>query len=908
MPHTHWDREWYEPFQVFRFRLVEVLDDVIERAESDLQFRFTLDGQTAAIEDYLEIRPENTDRVRALVASGRLAVGPWQILLDEFLCSGETIVRNLEMGWRGASALGGAMRVGYLPDMFGHVAQMPQILARAGIQHACLWRGVPAAVDSHAFAWRAPDGSTVRVEYLFDGYGSALDVLAIDGKIRENAAEYRRSTRSRYGDDPVLGMVGTDHMAPDPALMDQVRANSSAELPLHVETLQEYVERFGGALPTQVVDGELRSHARGNILPGVLSIRRPLKQAMALAERTIGEAERVAALWSAQDFEPFYRLAWRRIIESSAHDSVVGSGTDETVAQVQARLEEAAQIARAVRDSVLGALAADVPSDAYLVVNTVPVDRTVTVELEVPAPHAAAGILAMSASGDALPVQEVGFAPTALGDERLDAADFDRILHRIHGRELFGQQIDGYRIDADTAGGPTIAFEVAEVPTTAVFDVTQLGRELEAAARQRPGAWRVTTTAQARRRVLVDVPVSAMGTAAFRVGQGERGAVTAGDVAAVVATERTLDNGIVSVRVDDDGTFSFTGADGTELDGVGRIVDGGDRGDSYNYGPPANDRIVDAPASASIELTESGPVRGVITVKRVYDWPVGLGVDGDDDVRCDDERSAQRVATEVTMVIELRRGEPLARLRLSFVNQSRDHRVRLHVPLPAPSDTSASDGQFAVTERGLTGEGGWGEFPIPTFPAYGFASAGDATVLVKHATEYELTDGRELAITLARTVGSISVNEHPLRDEPAASVIAIPGAQELGTAFTAELAIMADHGGWSGSRAIQWGEHFRAEPLVARGTAAGDVAVPAPATGIRVEGDDVVLSSLRRVAGGREVRLVAMSAVPTVARVVGDFTSATRTDLLGRDLSSEAAPGVLDLRLGPWEIATVRLA
>jgi alpha-mannosidase len=152
------------------------------------------------------------------------------------------------------------------------------------------------------------------------------------------------------------------------------------------------------------------------------------------------------------------------------------------------------------------------------------------------------------------------------------------------------------------------------------------------------------------------------------------------------------------------------------------------------------------------------------------------------------------------------------------------------------------------------------------------------------------------------------VNEHPLRDEPAASVIAIPGAQELGTAFTAELAIMADHGGWSGSRAIQWGEHFRAEPLVARGTAAGDVAVPAPATGIRVEGDDVVLSSLRRVAGGREVRLVAMSAVPTVARVVGDFTSATRTDLLGRDLSSEAAPGVLDLRLGPWEIATVRLA
>lgn len=166
VPHTHWDREWYEPIQRFRLRLVDLLDDVLVRAEADPQFHFTLDGQTAAIDDHLEVRPQDTARVAALVASGQLAVGPWQILMDEFLCSGETIVRNLENGTRRAAELGASMAVGYLPDMFGHCAQMPQILRLAGLSQACLWRGVPSTVDHHSFRWEAPDGSSVRCEYL----------------------------------------------------------------------------------------------------------------------------------------------------------------------------------------------------------------------------------------------------------------------------------------------------------------------------------------------------------------------------------------------------------------------------------------------------------------------------------------------------------------------------------------------------------------------------------------------------------------------------------------------------------------------------------------------------------------------------------------------------------------------
>src|SRR5918996_1487694 len=118
VPHTHWDREWYLPFQRFRVRLVDLVDRVLDLLEADERFAFTLDGQTATVDDYLEVRPEAEARIRRLVQQGRLAVGPWRILMDEFLVSGETIVRNLEAGWNRSEELGGAMAVGYLPDMF----------------------------------------------------------------------------------------------------------------------------------------------------------------------------------------------------------------------------------------------------------------------------------------------------------------------------------------------------------------------------------------------------------------------------------------------------------------------------------------------------------------------------------------------------------------------------------------------------------------------------------------------------------------------------------------------------------------------------------------------------------------------------------------------------------------------
>ncbi|WP_053847120.1 glycoside hydrolase family 38 C-terminal domain-containing protein [Streptomyces sp. NRRL B-24085] len=901
VPHFHWDREWYEPFQVFRHRLVQALDTVLETAEADPDFRFTVDGQMAAVEDYLEMRPENRDRLAALVRAGRLAVGPWLILLDEFLCSGETIVRNLQMGWAAADRLGGAMPVGYLPDMFGHIAQMPQILARAGIEHAALWRGVPGTVDGHAFRWRAPDGSEVRTEFLFDGYDNGLDVLLVPDRIGSALGEYAGMTAERWGSDPVLAMAGTDHHAPDPRLASWLRRAAQEGRAITVATLDEYIREHARDEVTAVVTGELRSHVRGNILPGVLSVRLGLKQRMALAERTVDHAERMNVMCSAQDDSPFLALAWHKIIESTAHDSVVGSGTDETCDQVAARLAEAAQAARAVRDAALAAPAALVPVDGHLVANPLTSARSALVEVDVVAPAEGAVLIARSADGSAQPVQLVSEAPTVLSDERMDASDLERVLRRIHRRELFGRLIDHYELTPHS-----LVFHLAEVPTSGPFDLMVLRREVAAAAAAHPGEWRVRTLTEARASALVPVQVPALGLTSFRVEAGEPSAAPDMPAAPATATSRTLSNGLVEVEVAADGTLDVTGPDGTVLYGVGRLVDCGDRGDSYNYAPPAADVLVSEPVQVAVDLVESGPLRARVRVTRLYAWPAGLSSDRD-------VRSEQTVRTPVEMLVEVRAGEPFVRVSTSFLNRSADHRLRLHVPLPEPVDTSAAAGQFAVTDRGLTAEGGWGEYPLPTFPASSFVSAGAATVLLDHSSEYELVqEGSALAITLLRAIGSISVNIHPLRDEPAASEIPTPGAQELGMRIEHRFAVVPSAAGWQEARAVALAEEFRNEVLVTRGTGPGHGQLPPAVAGIRVDGEDVHVSCVRRVVDdtlgtGTEIRLTALRDTASTARLTGAFTEATTVDLLGRALARVPVHDELELSLGPWEIRTLVL-
>jgi mannosylglycerate hydrolase len=902
--HTHWDREWYEPFQRFRMRLVDVIDDVMLRAEADPRFHFTFDGQMAAVEDYLEIRPEQRDRLAALAGTGQFAIGPWRVLLDEFLCSGENIIRNLQIGRRQADALGPMMQVGYLPDMFGHIAQMPQILRLAGIQHACVYRGVPGEISTHAFRWVSPDGSIIRTEYLVAGYGNVSDLFDEPTDLAARLDRRVEKLRPWFGDDDLLAMYGTDHSGPLPTLMGQVATLDTDEVEgLHVTTLNDYVTSFdpaGDGLPE--LAGELRSHARSNILPGVISIRPALKHALAQAERMLERyAEPLTALYLLAGSWPSTQLemAWLRLVDSSCHDSVTGCGVDDTAVQVGARIAEGEHIGQAIRDAVVAELAAGVPSNAALVINPSPWQRTVQVELDLPADGVGDGPVALRlGSGETVAVQQIGVNDQVLAAERVEAGGLATLFRRVHDRELFGRQIRRTVIDT-AAEPPELTFEVAADPGAAPWDQLAARTEAAAAAADRPGPWRALIVDEPRRTVVADISVPALGFASGRMVAETPPAISD----PLTATASSITGAGISVSVNEDGTLRIQRGD-IALDGVGRIVEDGDTGDSYNYGPPAQNVLVDEPDEVQVSVLESGPLRAKMLVRRSYRWPATSDLHG---------RSAELVPVTVDMVVELRRGEPFVRLTVEFDNQVRDHRVRLDVPCARPSTSSDADGQFAVVRRsGAPETGPVGEFGIATYPAAGFVDAGGAGVLAAAVTEYELQPAPDrLAITLVRGVGYLSRNIHPYRDEPAGPNLPTPLGQSLGPLRT-RLAVLPHDGDWAAARLPELAETFRLDAVVRIGLAAAAAPLVDAAAGLSISGVGVTLSAVVAGLGDSiDVRVVAQTADPVVATIdcpARTVTSAVLVDLHGAELETvPVADGVARIALRPWQIATVRL-
>ncbi|HSH22402.1 MAG TPA: hypothetical protein VK992_07300, partial [Candidatus Caenarcaniphilales bacterium] len=647
VPHTHWDREWYEPFQVFRMRLVELVDHVLELLDAEPEFRFTLDGQLATIDDYLEVRPEAEPRIRRFVAEGRLAVGPWQILMDEFHVSGETIVRNLQRGWARARELGGAMEIGYLPDMFGHIAQMPQILRGAGMSDAVVWRGVPAAVERNHFAWRSPDGSEVRSEYLVGGYGNGVFLFAVPGRAADKARAHHALMRPFYGDETLLAMYGSDHMSPlreTVSLVDGVNASQS-EVRVRIDTLADYIRASRDTERDEplVIEGELRSSARANILMGVTSAHTDIKAAAARAERWLTRyAEPFQALyggiWPARLFD----LAWQRVIENSAHDSICGCSVDPVAAQVLVRYAEAEQIARGLTARALAPLASRVARGSWICANPSPHHRAGLVELAVAAPDSWPAVALELTDGRRIAAQEIRRNRPVVYEAEFTRADLLRFLQtHLGGRHTLGKIVNGGRVERQEQGS-LLTLDLDDDPDPEWVDIDELRTELElAVASLGDGRWTLRGVAAPRRTVRAMVDAPALGFAALRPVNGP-GSIDD----RVVASSDTLRNGLLQVSVAGDGTLSLMRG-GITIEGVGRLVDGGDAGDSYNYAPPRDDVTIDQPESVTTVLVAGGPVVGELVVTRTYNWPLALAEDAS-------TRAAVTTTVAVAMHVELR--------------------------------------------------------------------------------------------------------------------------------------------------------------------------------------------------------------------------------------------------------------
>ncbi len=839
VPHTHWDREWYSPFQTFRMRLVETVDALLDLMEQDPSFRhFLLDGQMAVIDDYLEIRPENRDRLAALTISGRINVGPWYILMDEFLVSGETIIRNLQYGMKKGNEFGGALEVGYLPDMFGHIGQMPQILRQVGFEHAVVWRGVPSAIDRSAFNWAAPDGSTVTAEYLVAGYGNGAalpgDAKALLRRLDSLIEEFEPFTGS---DEPLLLMNGSDHFRAQDGLGRSVaEANLlQDEVSLRIESLATFLATAHRTdLPTW--SGELRSGARSNLLMGVGSNRVDVKQAAARAERELEQwAEPLSALFLPPDEWPerFLHLAWLEVIRNSAHDSICACSHDAVVDAVLHRYAEAHHIATGLTARALRSLSRSMAGAGHFVVNPSANGRSGVVELVVPADGPPSDDVQVLSEQTGLP-----------GTMTLDGETVLSVLGLVQGTQL-GPDLYITGLDLNDDGdGIDLTVAIGSEPGDSV-PIEELKRELYTRFSVQPRTEvRLKIDQPPARRILARSPeVPGFGWNRFSPAPlGNR-----------VSTDGLrLGNTLVEIEVDPvDGTFTLNG-----IPGYGRLVDDGDLGDTYNYSPPPGDLVVSSPVSVDVSTLESGPVRGRMEIRSTYTWPDRVDP-------ATKTRSGERDVL-VTTTLEVRADEPVVRIHTEFDNAVRDHRLRVHLPLREATRTSRAECAFDIVERGLAAEGRPEEFPTPTFPSRRFVTAGGLTVVHDGLLEYELVDidddgAHTLALTLLRATGMLSRLGMSTRPLPAGPMDALRGPQMIGPVAVDYALSTSGDDPYATAQMV----------LVPLATTSSFGGGDRSHSGTELELSGAQVSSLRRVAGVLEVRVFNPDDEPTVVRITG---------------------------------------
>jgi alpha-mannosidase len=264
--HTHWDREWYQTAERFRQRLVPLVDELLDDPPTG-DTSFLLDGQAVLLEDYLAVRPDRAAELSSLIRDGRLEAGPWYVLADELIPSGEALVRNLLAGRDTVRRLRGEPPpVLYCPDSFGHPAILPDLARGFGCDLIVLWRGFGGArwPSGDTMQWRAPSGQQVIVHHLpSDGYEFGSVLPTNPAAARERWARLSAVLAPRASTGVVLLLNGADHHARQRDQREAIAALAAAARPSIVgaSTLRGAATAIGAAAARSalpVVEGELR--------------------------------------------------------------------------------------------------------------------------------------------------------------------------------------------------------------------------------------------------------------------------------------------------------------------------------------------------------------------------------------------------------------------------------------------------------------------------------------------------------------------------------------------------------------------------------------------------------------------------------------------------------------------------
>ena len=705
IPHSHWDREWYMGFERHRMRLVELFDTLIEVMENDPDYTYYhMDGQYVVIEDYLEVRPMMRERLLKLIREDRIQVGPWYILQDEYLTTGESNVRNMLYGIKFCKEIGAdPVMCGYFPDAFGNIAQAPQIVRGFGIDNAVFGRGVSEVGADNQIAekknpsewvWRSPDGSEVVGVMFSHWYCNAMELPAEREALKEKLLKLVADCDASSYTPELLGMNGCDHQPIQTNLSEVIKLSNEILNEQGVEVKQsnfkEYIEKvkpYSDSFPR--VTGELNGQGTNGLymLVNTASTHIPLKQfnhkVQNLLTQETEPVSTVASIYGDKYREDMIIHAWKKLMQNHPHDSICCCSSDEVTDEMYSRFSASLQTGEYVRDEALDFLKknVNVKNKSVMVFHSTAGVSTKTVKMFLDYPEGTKlnGISLKAENGDIIPVsyKDLGYT-------------FTYTLPKDSFRKV--KYVNRYEIE---------------------FPVTMSG----------------------------------IGYALFEVIEENF------EDKLIEVYDKGAENDNISFVIEENGTVTLKDKrSGITYKNLNFFEDSADKGDSYNYKPLLDDSDI---------TTESGTAE--VSIEKETNYSVTFKIKTNllipfthDTVH----RSEEKISTDIITYVTLTAGVDRLDIKTEYVNECENHRLRAMFDPEIETDYSISEGQFDLTKRSIEPWAGWEN---PSFcqrsqsffalenEEYGFAVAS------RGLNEYEiLRNGKNTAtLTILRAIGEV---------------------------------------------------------------------------------------------------------------------------------------------------------
>lgn len=750
VPHSHWDREWYMSFEQHRVYLVELIDNLIELAETDPEYKgFHLDGQTIVLDDYLEIKPEKREIVKKLIKEGKFQVGPWYILQDEFLTSSEANARNLLVGCQDAREYGGLTKIGYFPDSFGNMGQAPQLLKQAGMSVALFGRGVKAVgFNNEAFGsyesaysemkWKSPDGSEVLgvlfANWYNNGWEIPTDPEQVKAYWKQKLSEADRFASTNH----LLFLNGCDHQPVQMDLTEAIKVANEVmpEVKFVHASFEEYIQALESSLPSDLatIEGELRSQRTNGwfTLVNTASARVYLKQANQRAQTMLEKvAEPLATFaYTHGNKYPHHLLtySWKTLMQNHPHDSICGCSVDEVHREMMTRFDKSYQVASEIVNS----------SVSYL---TGLIDTSSLAQQHPEAtPFAIFNTTGWSRSG--MTTVKVDLVRTALeyGNQDQIVAD----LKAVSLKNLVVKDAQGHVISA----------KIKDLGVTFGYSLPK-------------DAFRQPYMARTVEIELLASEVPALGYSTYMlVSDSEASKV---ETAVSQETANKMENEFLLVKILDNGSVWMQDKRNNRVyEDLNVFENVGDIGNEYIFRQPDADPVLTTKdLKADVRLVEVSNEQTVYEV--IHRWLIPVSADEKLDDEIQEfvsflERKASRASELVELTLTTRytlvKGNAILKVQTSLNNVAKDHRIRVLFPTDASTTVHRADSVFEVATRDSEPAAEW-ENPSNCQHQQAFVNVSDEhgglTVGNLGLNEYEvLRDGRNtIAVTLLRAVGEL---------------------------------------------------------------------------------------------------------------------------------------------------------